>query len=116
MKSEQWLVEMAEYISNHPNFLVNGFIRSDITAALDETEEPVALESGRQESSYCSSDEDCSTCNNSDRDDSDPEDCCIIEDQLRFKIARLNALNNDNNTQNPCNNNILNIMTMISYC
>lgn len=69
-KSGQWFVEMAEYISNHPNFLVNGFIRSGITAALDETEEPVAMNSEPQESSYCSSDEDCSTCNNnSDKDD-----------------------------------------------
>jgi len=31
----QWLVDMAEYISGNPQFIVNGFLRYGITAALD---------------------------------------------------------------------------------
>ena len=33
----KWLVEMADYISDNPQFIVNGFIRSGITDALDGT-------------------------------------------------------------------------------
>ena len=31
----KWLVDMATYISNNPQMIVNGFIRSRITAAVD---------------------------------------------------------------------------------
>ena len=31
----KWLVEMAEYISDNPQFIVNGFRRAGICAALD---------------------------------------------------------------------------------
>ena len=31
----KWLVDMAKYISDNPQFIVNGFIRSGITGALD---------------------------------------------------------------------------------
>ena len=31
----KWLVDMATYISNSPQIIVNGFIRSGITAAVD---------------------------------------------------------------------------------
>ena len=31
----KWLVEMAEYISDNPLIIVNGFIRSGITSAAD---------------------------------------------------------------------------------
>ena len=31
----KWIVEMAEYISDNPQFVVNGFVRSGITGALD---------------------------------------------------------------------------------
>lgn len=34
----KWLVEMSEYISNNPQFITSGFIRSGITAALDGKE------------------------------------------------------------------------------
>ena len=35
----KWLVEMSEYISDNPHFIVNSFIRSGITGALDDTVE-----------------------------------------------------------------------------
>ena len=35
--SAKWLVDMAEYISNNPQIIVNGFIRSGITGAVDGT-------------------------------------------------------------------------------
>lgn len=31
----KWLVQMSEYISDNPQFIVNGFIRSGISGALD---------------------------------------------------------------------------------
>ena len=34
----KWLVELADNISNNPQFLVNGFIHSGITGAIDGTE------------------------------------------------------------------------------
>ena len=33
--SAKWLVEMVEYITNNPQFIVNGFIRSGISSAID---------------------------------------------------------------------------------
>lgn len=35
--SAQWLVEMHDYITAHPEFIVNGFIRSGITKALSDS-------------------------------------------------------------------------------
>ena len=32
--SAEWIVDMADYISQNPTFLVNGFIKSGITEAL----------------------------------------------------------------------------------
>ena len=32
----QWLVEMSEYISDNPQIIVNGFLKSGITQAIDE--------------------------------------------------------------------------------
>ena len=34
----KWLVELADFISNNPQFLVNGFIHSGITGAIDGIE------------------------------------------------------------------------------
>ncbi len=34
----KWLVGMAEYLSNNPQFIVNGFLHSGITAAIDGDE------------------------------------------------------------------------------
>lgn len=31
----KWLVDMAEYISSNPRFIVNGFLKSGITGAID---------------------------------------------------------------------------------
>ena len=33
--SAKWLVDMAKYISNNPQIIVNGFIRSEIPGAVD---------------------------------------------------------------------------------
>ena len=37
--SVQWLVEMAEYIANNPQFIVNGFRYAGIPSVLDGSEE-----------------------------------------------------------------------------
>ena len=42
----QWLVEMAEYISENPQFIVNGFIRSGITRASGGTENEMETDIG----------------------------------------------------------------------
>lgn len=45
--SARWLVEMAEYIADNPQFVVNGFRRAGISHALDDsdyTEEDVGEE------------------------------------------------------------------------
>ena len=34
----KWLVEMAEYLSDNPQFIVNGFLRSGIAAAISRDE------------------------------------------------------------------------------
>ena len=31
----QWLLKMYDYISNNPNFIVNGFLHSGVSKALD---------------------------------------------------------------------------------
>ena len=35
LNQAKWLVQMAEYFSENPQFVVNGFIRAGITSALD---------------------------------------------------------------------------------
>jgi len=40
----QWLVDMAEYISGNPQFIVNGFLHCGITAALDGKSPDVGIE------------------------------------------------------------------------
>ena len=42
----QWLLEMAEYISENPQFIVNGFIRSRITRASGGTENEMETDIG----------------------------------------------------------------------
>ena len=37
-RSAEWLVDMAEYIADNPQFIVHGFLRSGITYALDGKE------------------------------------------------------------------------------
>ena len=41
----QWLVEMAEYISDNPRFIVSGLMHSGISAAIDGTECSVTKDS-----------------------------------------------------------------------
>ena len=42
----RWLVEMAEYISDNPQFIVNGFIRAGISELLDGCEDVILVENG----------------------------------------------------------------------
>ena len=57
--STRWLVEMADYISHNPQFIVNGFMRSGITPALDGNGEDLETEQSKSdEDVYLSSDYD----------------------------------------------------------
>ena len=38
----QWLVQLAEYLSNNPQIITNGFIKTGIAATLDGVEEESA--------------------------------------------------------------------------
>jgi len=70
----KWLVEMAEYISSNPSFIVKGFSRSGISRALDGTDsDEEETDPDYSESSEESSDEDTS------EDESDSETLDIIE-------------------------------------
>lgn len=51
----KWLVEMAEYISSNPQMIVNGFIRSGISGALDRAEDEESWLLGGTESEVGSS-------------------------------------------------------------
>ena len=44
--SVRWLVEMAEYISDNPQFIVNGFIWAGISESLDGCEDVILVENG----------------------------------------------------------------------
>ena len=54
----KWLVDMASYVSENPQFIVNGFIRSGITGALDalETDDMDKLEDEQEIDSDIDSD------------------------------------------------------------
>ena len=41
----EWLVEMADYISDNPQFIVNGFVRSGIAGAADGEDDKTDNES-----------------------------------------------------------------------
>ena len=57
-------VDKANYLSSNPDFIVNGFIRAEIAAAFDGTEEKV------MESEFC-----LDSSHSEDSDDNDDEDC-----------------------------------------
>ena len=59
----KWLVEMAEYVAENPQFIVNGFLQPGITGASD----------GREEDSDTSAYEDDDTDDDTDETD-EPED------------------------------------------
>ena len=66
-----WLTEMAEYLSANPQFVVNGFICSGITHALDHNDDSNVAESGIT----CDEDEHSDYQENSnDEEDSDEDD------------------------------------------
>ena len=54
----KWLVDMASYVSENPQFIINGFIRSGITGALDalETDDMDKLEDEQEIDSDIDSD------------------------------------------------------------
>ena len=65
----KWLVDMASYISDNPQFIVNGFIHAGITKALN----------GKDITDTSSSDpEDVATTTSEDSDDDD-EDSTLID-------------------------------------
>ena len=40
----RWIVTMAEYLSKNPQFIVNGFVKSGMSAAMDGVIEELAVE------------------------------------------------------------------------
>ena len=62
----KWLVEMADYISDNPQFIVNGFVRSGITGTLDgvlqdEEADDDSLDDCETDSVVDSSSDECET-------------------------------------------------------
>ncbi len=53
----KWLVEMAEYISDNPQFIINGFVRSGITGAIDGVEDETESDNESNNSDHVTSDE-----------------------------------------------------------
>ena len=76
----KWLTEMAEYLSANPQFVVNGFIRSGITHALDHNDESNVAESGftcdedEEDSDYQEDSDDKEDSNDEDDDGNDEEE------------------------------------------
>lgn len=64
----KWLVNMAEYITRNPQFIVNGFIKSGITGALDGVYD---VENDTQSINLGSEDDDSDDSDDSDIDDDD---------------------------------------------
>ena len=62
-----WLVEMGKYISQNPQFIVNGFMKAGISKALDETEESDSAEA-------CTEDSEADSSCSSESEVSEPED------------------------------------------
>ena len=71
----KWLVDMASYIADHPKIIVNGFIRSGITGALDGVEESEFSEESEGDDQNPESDYDEGICGNGDQSEADDEDC-----------------------------------------
>ena len=56
--SAKWLVDMFEYVSDNPQFIVNGFRRAGITHALDDEQPAESDGDNGDESAEVISDED----------------------------------------------------------
>ena len=52
----KWLVKAAQYISNSPQIIVDGFLRSGITRALDEQETHTVVDNSRDDQELDSDD------------------------------------------------------------
>lgn len=72
----KWLVRMAEYLSDNPQFIVNGFKRSGILGAFDGNEED--SESEEQDEEYSESEEESEE---DSQDSRSKEDCRSEEDE-----------------------------------
>ena len=57
----KWLVDMAEYVSDNPQFIVHGFIQSGISGAIEGQDDVYDVGSDDNESGAESSDSDCHT-------------------------------------------------------
>ena len=76
----KWLVEMAEYMSNNPSFIVRGL---GISKALDGNESEDETDSDYSESSEDSSDEDTSEVDTSgDSEDEDTSEGEVVRDSV----------------------------------
>ena len=74
--SAKWIVEMASYISDHPSIIVNGFIRSGITGAIDGD----ACEEDVQDESELSSDSEAECHSNESLDEFNMEEDMLDQD------------------------------------
>lgn len=71
-KSAKWLVELAEYMANHPDIIVNGFIKTGISTALDGRRE------GLEEEDHTW------TNSESDTDQEDEDQACAVSEDDEF--------------------------------
>lgn len=58
--SSKWLVDMAEYLSDNPQIIVNGFVRSGIPGALDRLQEDTDSGNESSQEDYSSYESDTS--------------------------------------------------------
>ena len=70
----KWLVDMASYISRNPQFIVNGFIRSGITGALDAHYSGDQPEQGTGDMDESGHDQETDSENDSDESDEEETD------------------------------------------
>ena len=67
----KWMVQMAEYLSDNPQFIVNGFIRSGISKALDGYDDRDSEESDQDSECEELSDEDSESSGEESRESMD---------------------------------------------
>ena len=72
----KWIVEMTSYISDHPSIIVNGFICSGITGAIDGD----ACEEDVQDESELSSDSEAESHSNESLDEFNKEEDMLDQD------------------------------------
>ena len=75
----KWLTDMAEYLASNPQFIVNGFIHSGISHALDHSSEnipesPLTGDDDDEDSDYQADSDDEDDLDDEEYTDSDKED------------------------------------------